>query len=44
MTSNELKAAVEKVAKATNQTVEEVTGKLFKKDDWTWFLINQAAK
>ena len=41
MTKSELKARIEKVALATNLTKEEVAAKLFKKDAWTWMLINQ---
>lgn len=42
MTKPELNKAISKVSEATNQTVEQVAEKLFNKDGWTWFLIEQA--
>lgn len=44
MTKTALNAAIIKVAKATDQTKEEVASKMFAKDQWTWFLVEQAAK
>lgn len=42
MTKAALNKKIEAVAKATNQTKEQVAAKLFAKDDWTHFLIRQA--
>tara|TARA_R100001594_G_scaffold82211_1_gene116681 strand:+ start:380 stop:505 length:126 start_codon:yes stop_codon:yes gene_type:complete len=39
MSKQELNARIEKVAKSTNQTKEQVAEKLFAKDHWTWFLV-----
>lgn len=44
MNKSQLNAAIIKVAEATDKTKEEVATKLSKKDKWTWFLVNQAAK
>jgi predicted transcriptional regulator len=40
-TSQDMKAKIQKVAKATNQTKEQVIEKLLVKDHWTHFLISQ---
>lgn len=44
MSQTELSQAIEKVSAATSQSFDEVMHKLTAKDDWTWFLVNQAAK
>lgn len=44
MTKSELKQAIIKVAQATSKTEQEITNQLASKDDWTWFLIREAAK
>ena len=44
MTKLQLIKAITKVAEATDKTKEEVAAKLSEKDQWTWFLVNQAAK
>ena len=43
MNDTRLKAAIIKVAAATNTTKELVTFRLQKGDAWTWYLIKQAA-
>ena len=44
MSHTELNQAILKVSEATDQTVEQVAEKLYNKDGWTWFLIEQANK
>jgi len=43
MTKSQLNQAIETVANATNQTKQEVADKMTAKDNWTWFLIREAA-
>ena len=43
MNKQTLNAAIGKVAKATDKTKAEIAAKMFAKDQWTWFLIRQAA-
>jgi len=44
MSKSELNQAIAKVAESTNKTNQEIANKLFAKDDWTWFLVREAAK
>ena len=41
MTKSTLNQKIESVAKATNQTKEQVMAKLLAKDAWTHFLVRQ---
>lgn len=43
MSKPQLNKAILKVANATSQTKEQVAEKLTNKDQWTWFLVRQAA-
>jgi len=44
MTKSNLNKAILVVANATDQSKNEVMAKLLNKDDWTHFLIRQAAE
>jgi len=44
MNKLQMKAAVKRVADATSTTEQEVTSKMFAKDYWTMFLIEEALK
>ena len=44
MTKQQLTQAILKVASVTGETKEEIAAKMFKKDSWTWFLVEEAAK
>ena len=43
MSKSQLNQAIEKVAKATDKSKQQIADNLAEKDSWTWFLIRQAA-
>ena len=43
MTKSQLNAAILKVSEATGKAKEEIAVSLEAKDQWTWFLVRQAA-
>ena len=44
MTKKQLGQAIIKVSKITGETKQELARKMFAKDNWTWFLVREAAK
>jgi hypothetical protein len=44
MTKQQINKAVKVVAEATSSTEQEVINKMFAKDYWTLFLIDEASK
>ena len=43
MSKQQLNKAIEAVADTTGTTKQEIAEKMLAKDNWTWFLIRQAA-